>query len=247
MKFTIYVNQQKAVDLGIKSINQAHIFDLLTGLSTWAETQIIDGDVFYWVSRQKISEELQLLNLKPDTVYRHLKALSEIQLIEYTKLGVKDCVRLTEKGKSYYVGNKSEQGKPTMSEIDPSFTPNSDLNPSKLGNRSEIHSDLNPTYTTTNNIKLPVISKNKRARTEPTEEEVNQFQTEKGLNLSGFFDYYESNGWMVGKNKMKKWKASARGWSNRQATFGGQRKKNIQDENNEAFDQARVLLFGSKS
>ena len=27
-----------------------------------------------------------------------------------------------------------------------------------------------------------------------------------------FFDYYESNGWQVGKNKMKDWKAGGRGW-----------------------------------
>jgi len=30
-----------------------------------------------------------------------------------------------------------------------------------------------------------------------------------------FFDYYESNGWKVGKNKMQKWKAAVAGWVNR--------------------------------
>lgn len=30
-----------------------------------------------------------------------------------------------------------------------------------------------------------------------------------------FFDYYESNGWKVGKNKMQKWKNSASGWISR--------------------------------
>ena len=30
-----------------------------------------------------------------------------------------------------------------------------------------------------------------------------------------FFDYYESNGWRVGKNPMKNWKSSASGWLNR--------------------------------
>ena len=29
-----------------------------------------------------------------------------------------------------------------------------------------------------------------------------------------WFDYYESNGWLVGKNKMKKWKAAVRTWKN---------------------------------
>ena len=27
-----------------------------------------------------------------------------------------------------------------------------------------------------------------------------------------FFDFYESKGWMVGKNKMKDWKAAVRNW-----------------------------------
>jgi hypothetical protein len=27
-----------------------------------------------------------------------------------------------------------------------------------------------------------------------------------------FVDYYTSNGWMVGKNKMKDWKAAVRTW-----------------------------------
>ena len=30
-----------------------------------------------------------------------------------------------------------------------------------------------------------------------------------------FFDFYQSNGWKVGKNKMKDWKAALRGWSRR--------------------------------
>lgn len=30
-----------------------------------------------------------------------------------------------------------------------------------------------------------------------------------------FIDYYQSNGWKVGKNKMKDWKAAARGWVGR--------------------------------
>jgi hypothetical protein len=29
-----------------------------------------------------------------------------------------------------------------------------------------------------------------------------------------WFDYYESNGWLVGKNKMKNWKAAVRTWKN---------------------------------
>ena len=60
--------------------------------------------------------------------------------------------------------------------------------------------------------------------TKPTFEAVNDYANEKGLNISGFFDYYESNGWKVGKNAMKDWQASARGWSGRQGNFSGKGK-----------------------
>ena len=32
------------------------------------------------------------------------------------------------------------------------------------------------------------------------------------MNAEKFFNHYESNGWYVGKNKMKDWKAAVRGW-----------------------------------
>jgi len=37
-----------------------------------------------------------------------------------------------------------------------------------------------------------------------------------------FFDYYESNGWKVGKNSMKDWKASVRTWEKNNDTRGKQ-------------------------
>lgn len=49
----------------------------------------------------------------------------------------------------------------------------------------------------------------------PSFEDLKSFCLENNLelNASDFINYYESNGWMVGKNKMKDWKATARRWS----------------------------------
>lgn len=49
----------------------------------------------------------------------------------------------------------------------------------------------------------------------PTREELVQYSSEKGLglNVDRFLDYYESNGWRVGKNPMKDWRAAARTWA----------------------------------
>ena len=123
MKYHLHINQAKAIELGIKNVNQAHIFDLLTSASTWAEPIKIENKFYYWVARNKVCEELQLLAIKPDTVYRHLKALADVNLIDYRKQGLKDCIRITKLGKSY-VGNESEQTRKqirTDSEMNPIY------------------------------------------------------------------------------------------------------------------------------
>jgi len=50
--------------------------------------------------------------------------------------------------------------------------------------------------------------------TKPTLEEVQSYCTERNNNVDAehFYDYYEANGWKVGKNSMKDWKASVRTW-----------------------------------
>lgn len=34
-------------------------------------------------------------------------------------------------------------------------------------------------------------------------------------------NYYTANGWMVGKNRMKDWRAAARGWMQRAGQYSG--------------------------
>lgn len=55
----------------------------------------------------------------------------------------------------------------------------------------------------------------KRKRFEkPTLSQIEQYCIERNntVNAEQFFDYYESNGWKVGKNSMKDWKAAVRTW-----------------------------------
>lgn len=49
----------------------------------------------------------------------------------------------------------------------------------------------------------------------PSIEEINAFCLDNNLELNAqsFIDYYDSNGWKVGKNNMKDWKATARRWA----------------------------------
>lgn len=49
----------------------------------------------------------------------------------------------------------------------------------------------------------------------PTAEQVSDYAAELGnptFDTSHFIDYYESNGWKVGRNPMRDWKATVRNW-----------------------------------
>lgn len=53
----------------------------------------------------------------------------------------------------------------------------------------------------------------------PTFEEVLSYCNERRNNVDPqkWFDFYSSKGWMIGKNKMKDWKAAVRTWENNQS------------------------------
>lgn len=52
----------------------------------------------------------------------------------------------------------------------------------------------------------------------PTIEQLKEYMKEQGMNdiAENWLNHYEANGWMVGKNKMKDWKASVRTWKTNQ-------------------------------
>lgn len=60
------------------------------------------------------------------------------------------------------------------------------------------------------------IKEDKRFK-KPTIEEIKEYCIERKNNIDAeqFFNFYESKGWLVGKNSMKDWKASVRTWEKR--------------------------------
>ena len=72
-----------------------------------------------------------------------------------------------------------------------------------------------------NNTSINNTSINNKSRwTKPTLEQIETFIKEHNLNVDAqiFYDYYESNGWMVGRNKMKSYEATLRRWHRTQKT-----------------------------
>ena len=72
----------------------------------------------------------------------------------------------------------------------------------------------------------------------PTLSEIEQYCIERNNNVNAeqFYDYYESNGWKVGKNAMKDWKACVRTWERNGYDKPIKKKNNKQDTLNDMRD-----------
>lgn len=72
----------------------------------------------------------------------------------------------------------------------------------------------------------------------PTLSEIEQYCIERNNNVDAqhFYDYYESNGWKVGKNSMKDWKACVRTWERNGYDKPIKKKNNKQDALNDMRD-----------
>ena len=77
-----------------------------------------------------------------------------------------------------------------------------------VNNKNKINENINIQYKNNNIFKKPTI------------EEVRNYCNERknSVNSNNFIDFYESKGWMIGKNKMKDWKAAIRNWERNQKT-----------------------------
>lgn len=219
MKYSVCIDQVRAIEWGL-NLSEAYAFAFCYSLPSWADTIIIGTDIWYFGSRNKALDEIPLLTDKPDTVYRHYRALAAKGIIEWKKFDGKDCIRITEKGKQW-----------NTSEINPQFGKFSE-SPRKI---FRITSEINPTDKIT--IDKITIDKSANApRSKFQKPEVEEIQTyleelflktdwrprfrENPQDMAGhLFDYYESNGWKVGRNSMKDWQAACRTWLKKNESY----------------------------
>jgi hypothetical protein len=93
-------------------------------------------------------------------------------------------------------------------------------------------------------------AKTKKTRTvfiKPSHQEICDYKKEKGLpdEVENFFNYYESNGWMVGKYKMKNWRAAFTGWCSRSKQYNGgnNARNNYKQDNRPTAEDFRSFDF----
>lgn len=84
-----------------------------------------------------------------------------------------------------------------------------------------------------NNIDINTLSNKETGRfKKPSIEEIRSYCLEKSSRVDPeqFFNFYESNGWMVGKNHMKDWKAAVRTWEKREKEVPQRKRENTHKE-----------------
>ena len=148
----------KCMEHGL-TMGEGALMDLFNQLSSWAEEKMIDGRLYYFISRNKVVAEIPFFFKKPDTVYRAFRTLTDKQLVDWVKVGVKDFIRLMPEGKEWNkyvpkVGNESEFGQ--KSEMDPNkvgngseFVKSANTNDNEVVNNKK--SEMDPTYNIYNN------------------------------------------------------------------------------------------------
>lgn len=134
MRYTTRINNRKCLEWGINAA-QAALFDLLNECAGWAKPVVVDGEVFHWVSRHLVVEELPLFFSKPDTAYRAMKALEEKGLIEYQRNGNWELVRITAKGATW---NSHDAAKENSDSDSPEKNPSVRKNFREVGKKSEV-------------------------------------------------------------------------------------------------------------
>ena len=124
--------------------------------------------------------------------------------------------------------NGMKGGRPAENE-----TKDNQSKPSKTkDNQSEPNKRRNNNKEKKSNNKIININQ-KYIFTPPTMEEVSLYCIERQNHVDPekFFNYYTSNGWKVGKNQMKDWKAAVRTWERSEAT-----EREYQERNNRLLE-----------
>ena len=158
------------------------------------------------------------MNVSEPTVISVLEKLTSKGLIEPIKVITDTCKRVYYRitKDSLVVGNLKNLSKGNLRNL--SKVTKDSLVPIYNNNNKDNNKEKN---------KSNDLSKNKRF-VKPSVEQIAEYIREKKLHFEAerFFDYYESKGWMIGKNHMKDWKAACRTWE-------AKRKSEIKEEEKE--------------
>jgi len=110
MKYSIYINQTKMIKREL-SLSEACVMNILTQLSTWCDEEVIDWEVYYYLSAGKLVDELPGISESKWTFYNILNKLKEKWIVKHKNHKNKGYYKLTEKGKKWDVVSQNNETK----------------------------------------------------------------------------------------------------------------------------------------
>ena len=125
------------------------------------------------------------------------------------------CVENGRKGGAPKGSRNNPSGKPNLYK-DKDVDKDKDIE-SKGGAGGSGKSNVGNTPKGTSADKPRKVAAKRAAFVAPSLQEVKNYISEKGYTVDAqrFIDFYEAKGWMIGKNKMKDWRAAVRTWMRR--------------------------------
>lgn len=102
MQYHLLINQQKSIEWGL-DLKLAGLFAFLYEVPSWATSVNVGGETWYWISRSKILDEVPVLGVTKNSVYRYMKALEGKGLITLGKdksIGM-TLMQLTDKAREW--------------------------------------------------------------------------------------------------------------------------------------------------
>ena len=210
---------QEMRDLGLKG-NELLVFAVIHGFSQGRQG-CYKGSLAYLQETCGISRR--------SAIYI-LKSLIEKGLIEKTEIN-QNGVKIV----SYSVGEKFAPGVQNLHE--------------GVKNLHQGGEKIAPNNYIDNNIYNNILSIERGGKfKKPTLEEIRQYCQERNNSVDPeqFFNFYESNGWMVGKSHMKNWEAAVRTWEKREKEIP-QRKRETPRRESVTAHNLRVMdeMFGT--
>ncbi len=151
-------------------------------------------------TRKDLAEELLMSDRMIRTALLHLKTTNEVSIKTTNRFSI-----ITIEKWAFYQCKEQDSDQPSDQPSDQQET-------NKRPTRDQPIEQESKEYKNNNIYNIAHFSK-------PTVEQIAAYCKERGncVDAQVFFDFYESKGWMVGRNKMKNWQAAVRTWE-RQGT-----------------------------
>ncbi|MFI3270206.1 MAG: DUF6291 domain-containing protein [Rikenellaceae bacterium] len=121
-------------------------------------------------------------------------------------------------------GNVNARREGDQSQNNPKTTPKQPQNNPKTTPNVNVNVNVNDNVNDNINVESTKKERTAKRFTPPTTEQVDDYLTQKSYTASAqsFIDYYQSNGWMVGRSPMRDWRAALRRWCSKEQQEGQQ-------------------------